>query len=147
MANTHLSQSDSPIQAIGPLVARLSDDGAPPADDNLFPRLQPTSVVQSAGGRQLDHAQLQWIHLPLVDRDQPSEFTRAARVSLPPTVSNPAGVTLLVGDFVSETETVNENGETLAAEVHLRNYHFGEPFRGQRWWNQKTGDDLSLIHI
>ena len=91
--------------------------------------LRATTVSQSAGGQELDNAQLEWLVTGyLTNRTQPAAFARMVDVLLPD-----ADFTRVhLGDYVTESERVAA-GESLAASSQLRPYHFGAAYPGQRW--------------
>ena len=100
--------------------------------------LNAVTVIQSAGGQRLDFAGLSWAVLgPLTNRTQPARFARMVEVRLP----DLDNTRLHLGDYVTETERVDKDGEYLTAESHLRPYHFGTPFYGQRWWDPFLQDE------
>ena len=112
---------------------RLSADADPPDDDtSVSSLLSAVTVSQSAGGQQLDHAQLSWrVSNPLTNRTQPANFSRMVDVLCSDTEST----RLHLGDYTSEAESVNAGGEQLSASSQLRGYHFGKTFPGQWWYD------------
>ena len=113
--------------------ARLSAGDTPPTTQARVKKtLIPMSVTQSAGGQELDNATLNWnLAEPLINRVQPADFTKMVDVLIPDT--NKTRVHL--GDYVGESEVVNDQGESLGASSQLRPYHFGDPLQGETWQN------------
>ncbi len=68
-------------------LTRLSADGDPSTTSgDVQTTLTATSVVRSAGGQQLDYADLEWkVTANLINRVQPAEFSRAVDVLAPNT--------------------------------------------------------------
>lgn len=101
-----------------------------------------TRVVQSAGGATLDSAQLQWmLTSSLINRQQTTNFATLVEVWTPGTTAR-----LHLGDYVTESESVNQGGERLTAQSHLRKWHFGTPWFGQLWHDPRTGTDVSVSY-
>ena len=116
--------------------SRLSPDSNPPTKmDEVSKTLIPRVVMQSAGGQELDSADLQWIiSEPLTERTQPADFTKMVDVLL----DNKTKDRMHLGDYVTENETVSADIEALAASSQLRPYHFGDPLAGEVWLNPLT---------
>jgi hypothetical protein len=101
--------------------------GEPPGPGDNFENVRATRVVQSASGSRLDFAELEYaLTTYLIDRVQPADFSRMIEVTLPDGIDT----RLHRGDYVSETERVEQDAESLTAQSQLRPYHFGEPVKG-----------------
>lgn len=117
------------------------DPGETTSQNGLEIGLQATMVIQSAGGQSLDFAKLEWaLQGHLINRALPTRFAKAVTVKLPDLDET----RLHWGDYVTETERVEEDGESLMAESHLRHYHFGQPFRGQRQWDKYNEEEVTV---
>jgi len=108
------------------LIVNLGVGGDAPGDPEPFEGVVCTRVVQSAGGSRMDYADIVYnLDEPLVDRDQPAGFIRRVHVRMPD-----SDRTLLSdGDYVSESASVENGGESLTATVQQRNYYFGIPLK------------------
>lgn len=101
--------------------------GNPPDYTDTFTDCTAVRVVQSASGSRLDFAELQYaLDEPLQNRTQPASFTRMVGVYF----DDASYTRVHLGDYVSETEAVRQQGDTLAAQSQLRDYHFGDPITG-----------------
>ncbi len=108
-------------------------------------------VVKSAGGQQMDYADLDWVlkgHL--VDRDQPAQFAQSMQIFVPDTQPNPNDINQLDentrvfwGEYVQEAESCGEDGESLTAQAQVRPYHYGKPFEGQVWHDPTAGENVT----
>jgi len=109
--------------------------GNRPTKDDESEDIVASRVVQSASGSRLDYADLTWILREFMkDRNQPADFRRMIGVFLPDT----ANTRIHLGDYLSETERVDQTSETLTASSQIRGYHFGSPIRYMPVWNPLT---------
>jgi len=122
---------------------RISSDGTPPTTEGTVSQsMIPVEVSQSAGGQELDYAQIVSKGTdPLINRTQPANFSRMVDVLLPD--ENMTRVHL--GDYVNESEIVQPGGEQLTAQSHLRPYHFGTPLQGELWQFGVFGGDIQTV--
>jgi hypothetical protein len=110
--------------------------------------LKPVKVSLSAGGQNLDYADLEWmITDPLIDRDaQPAEFTKMLDVIFPAVrgkkIDDPEWFDdaepnrrAILGDFTEESESVDRT-ELLTGRIEVRPYLFGRTLDGLRVQNR-----------
>ena len=111
-----------------PWVTRIGPDtGESPSEGDEQEELRAVRVVQSAGGSRLDYAEHVWkLDALMQDREQPASFRRVVEVLFPDTDDT----RIHWGDYTSESESVQQNTETLSATSQLRAYHFGNPNEG-----------------
>jgi len=116
-------------------LTRLSPDSNPPDEAaHVTSELKAVTVKQSAGGQQLDHADLEWWVLSdLTNRTQPANFARMVDVLLP----DANNTRIHLGDYVTEVEDVG-GSEKLTGQSQMRGYHFGPMFPGQLWYDKGT---------
>lgn len=128
-----INTTDALFQAYGEFVVLLgAEDGSKPGAGNTFENVYCSLVVQSAGGKRLDFANLTWaLRDSLENREQPASFARMVQVELPDGDST----RLHLGDYVSEGFRIDQDGESLTATSQLRPYHFGVPVTGYRVWD------------
>ena len=132
MAFDTINTTDAIFQAYEELTVLLGPEtGLAPSPSDTFEGVYCSIVVQSAGSR-IDYADLRWaLDESLENRVQPASFARMVRVELPDVDS-----TLLhLGDYVSESFRIDQEGEYLTATSQLRPYHFGVPVTGYRVWD------------
>lgn len=152
MPNTNLINTAGAKHFVHPeLTVRLSpDDQAPSLAAHRSSSLKCTRVVQSAGGRQSDSATLQWkASGPLTNRSQPADFANMVDI-LAPNVASGMGATdsetrLILADYSEEIEQV-DSVERLTATAAFKPYHFGNVFKGQRWWDRVNDEDFTVDH-
>jgi hypothetical protein len=115
--------------------------GDPPGSQETFDDAHAVLVVQSASGSRLDFANIEYGLLDyLVDRVQPADFTRMVEVTLPDGVET----RLHRGDYVTESEAVEGDGEMLQAQSQLRPYHFGTPIEGMLVYDPEAAADATI---
>lgn len=117
-------------------------DGSAPADPkDVFTDVVCLSVVQSAGGARLDFAELVYkLTESQENRAQPSSFARMVEVYFPD-----AGETRIhLGDYVTETFSVDKNTETLQGQSQVRPYHYGIPLNGYPVWCPIEADNRDI---
>gem|GEM_PF-2559533 len=116
-----VAQYDEMIVNLGPV------GGNAPGDNDTFEDVYCLRVVQSASGSRLDFAELVYkLDDHLVNRLQPENFARMVDVRFPD-----ADKTLIHrGDYVRESASVEQSGESLTAQSQMRGYHFGNPVTG-----------------
>jgi len=121
---------------------RLSQNSEPPkTEDAIISTLYATTISQSAGGQELDFAEVVYTGTnPLINRSQPASFARMADVLL----STDERQRLLVGDYTTETESLQAQAETLSSQIQLRPYHFGDPLGGETWQNPLDSTKLVI---
>ena len=115
------AQYDEMTVLLGPV------GGNAPGDNNVFENVYCLRVVQSASGSRLDFAELVYnLSDHLENRSQPENFARMVDVKLPD------GDETLIhrGDYVRESASVEQGGESLMAQSQMRGYHFGNPLTG-----------------
>jgi hypothetical protein len=117
--------------------------GNPPTSSpTVFADAFATLVVQSAGGSRLDFASLAFgLQSHLQNRTQPAQFARMVDVLIPAT---PDKIKLHRGDYVAETVRIDQQAESLTAQVQLRPYHFGLPVTGYTVWNEPAGEEQRI---
>jgi len=113
--------------------------GNAPGDPETFDDVYCLRVVQSASGSRLDFAELVYnLDDYLINRSQPENFARMVDVRFPD-----AGRTLIHrGDYVRESASVEQSGESLTAQSQLRGYHFGNPVTGYDVYGVTTFDEF-----
>jgi hypothetical protein len=128
VATTDAINTDGNLVAIyDELIVNIGPEGGEePGETETFEDVYCTRVVQSAGGSRMDYAELVYgLKDHLQDRDQPSGFSRRVHVRMPD-----ENKTLLAdGDYVSESASVQQSGETLTATAQQRQYFFGHPLK------------------
>lgn len=119
-----------------PWITAIGDTaGNRPTKNDVAENLTALRVVQSASGSRLDYSDLEWSLLEhMKDRTQPANFTRMIAVYLPDT----ANTRIHLGDYCTETERVDRQGESLTATSQMRGCHFGNPIRWMPVWNPLT---------
>lgn len=131
----------------------------PDKKSDISTTLKPLRVVRTAGGQQLDYADIEVVtNSPLIDRSsQPATFTKMVDVLFPDNpeyvVSEVGGVPveigqgqntrLIVGDYVEEAESVT-SGESLSGRVEVRPYHYGKVFGGMLVQYNETDTIMEL---
>ena len=117
-ADALVAQYDEMTVLLGPV------GGNAPGNNDTFEDVYCLRVVQSASGSRLDFAELSYnLDDHLENRSQPENFARMVDVKLPD-----GGATLIHrGDYVRESASVEQGGESLTAQSQMRGYHFGNP--------------------
>jgi len=128
-----VTQYEEMIVNLGPV------GGNAPGDPETFDDVYCLRVVQSASGSRLDFAELVYnLDDYLINRSQPENFARMVDVRFPD-----AGRTLIHrGDYVRESASVEQSGESLTAQSQLRGYHFGNPVTGYDVYGVTTFDEF-----
>jgi len=116
-----VAQYDEMIVNLGPV------GGNAPGDNDTFEDVYCLRVVQSASGSRLDFAELVYnLDDHLVNRLQPENFARMVDVRFP----DDDKTLIHRGDYVRESASVEQSGESLTAQSQMRGYHFGNPVTG-----------------
>jgi len=113
----------------------------------------PRKVGIYAGGHRMDHAELEFVLTgPILDQEQPAEFTKMIEVLMPTSDSDrgpddegefewqTANLRVFIGDFLEQVDSVNGGGESIFGQAQLRPNLYGQPFGGVKWW-YKTGEE------
>jgi hypothetical protein len=137
----------------------------PEKTSQVSPQLRPRKVSWTAGGSQVDYAQVDWVgNDSIVNRtSQPSEFVRMCDVLLPSRkylgdddadlidpetgkISESAkafkyggNVRLILGDYVSEAESVDET-ESLSSQIAVTDMMYGRRLPGFTCWDYYAAD-------
>jgi len=117
------------------------DSGDPPGSTDEFEGAHAIRVVQSASGSRLDFADIRYgLTTNLINRVQPSDFTRVVEVTLP----DGGDTRLHRGDYVTESERVEQGSESLTAQSQMRPYHFGTPVKGMLVYDPINEADATI---
>lgn len=134
----HNPDGDLILTYPAPVVSVSNNGAAPNTEAQEVDFLYVESVEVSAGGRTLDHVNLKWrFSGDLTNRSQPNNFQSMVSVNL----QDDEKTRLVLTDYVSETEKVDTEID-LSAQGQLREYHFGNPCPGQRWYKNLTPDGV-----
>ena len=140
MGTDIINTTDALVARYEEMIVNLGPVGGnPPGLNDLFDDVYCLRVVQSASGSRLDFAELIYnLDDHLINREQPANFARMVDVRFPD------GDTTLIhrGDYVRESASVEQAGESLTAQSQLRGYHFGDPLTGYDVFSVATFDDF-----
>jgi hypothetical protein len=151
-------RSDSRLTLYDDAVAGQYLYDQPSKKSQVNPLLRPRKVSWTAGGGQMDYAQVDWMsNDPIINRmSQPSSFVRMCDVLLPSRaflgdddadlidpetgkISDEAkafryggNVRLILGDYLTESETVSST-ESLTAQIAVVDTYFGQRVTGFQW--------------
>lgn len=119
--------------------------------------LLPRKVGVYAGGHRMDYAEVEFILSgPILDQDQPAEFTKMVDVLMPTSDSErevgedgsfdfeTSNKRVFLGDFLAQLDTVNSGGESINGQVQMRPNLYGIPFGGVKWWDVRESEFVEI---
>jgi hypothetical protein len=134
------------------------ENSAPPTlTSEIAMNLKPVKVSLSAGGQNMDYADLVWmIAEPLINRmSQPAQFTKMLDVIFPAVrgklIDDPEWFSAtepnrraILGDFTEENESVDQQ-EMLTGRIEVRPYLFGKTLDGLRVKHNSLSTVLTVV--